>query len=708
MNVLDFHLDEFYRPYTSTAEDYACHRGKGPAGFFGAETSDCDTPMTLLNATFRWINENLKGEIDFVIWTGDSARHDSDGRLPRTTKEVLDLNTVLVDKFTEVFGMEENINDTDPTKDMIIPIVPTFGNNDILPHNIMYSGPNYWTKHFSKVWEKFIPEHQRHGFEQGGGFVVDVIPNKLAVFSLNTLFFFDSNSAVDGCATKCEPGYEQMEWLKIQLQFLRERGMKAIISGHVPPARTESKQSWDETCWQKYALWMQQYRDVVVGSVYGHMNIDHFMLQDFKDIKKKTRKGRNIHVEKNTRQALNDDTLTAQSKTEYLSELRVDWSQIPDPPESKRKSKNCRGFFCELVDYVNELKVEWAKIPEQIAPTDFPQAQSKAASCGTGISELSEFLKEKMTKRKKSKKEKYLEKIGGEWGERYSLSFVSPSVVPNYYPTLRVVEYNISGIDTVAVNSDVISRNNAGGAATDSTHHDFKDSKKSKKKKKKHHKKKPDFTIPTPPSASAPPGPAYSPQTLSWLGYTQYFANLTVINNDFPEKSSMDDDDDDDDLDAQKKWREGKHSGKHPKNDKLKKHHVPFKFDVEYNTQNDSIWGLKDMTVRSYLDLARRIAKYRPSTADSELQSSSFEGKQVHPEEDEGEVDEIATYAIEGDQQDDQFETNGRKKSRKRKHKKKHGNGKQKRINRTWFTFVKRAFVGAVDDEALREEFGLL
>ena len=609
---------------------------------------------------------------------------------------------MLVDKFTEVFGKGENVNDTDPTNDMVIPIIPTFGNNDMLPHNIMYPGPNFWTKHFSNVWKKLIPEEQRHGFERGGWFFVEAIPHQLAIFSLNTLYFFDSNTAVDGCAKKSEPGYEQMEWLRIQLQFLRERGMKAIITGHVPPARTESKQSWDETCWQKYALWMQQYRDVVVGSIYGHMNIDHFMLQDFKDIKKKTQKGRNIRVEKSARSALNDETLTAQTKSEYLSELRTDWSQIPDPPKSKRMSENCKGFFCDLVDYVNDLKIEWARLPEP------PMAQSRSGSCVGGLSGLIGGIKTSLKKHKKSKEEKYLKRIGGIWGERYALSLVSASVVPNYFPTMRVVEYNISGIDTnacfpgknarseiaeqdsTAVEPPLDGQTNPENDVEDtSTRGSGKDTEESNKKRKQH-KKKPKFHVPSPPSDSAPPGPAYSPQTFSWLGYTQYYANLTQINNDFPEK-----DPEEDDIDAEKKWREGKHSGKRPKKDKPKKHHAVFKYEVEYDTRHDKIWGLQDLTVRSYLDLARKIGHYKPPKDES---------IQVHREEGEEEEEEQdVLFDGEWDQKDDQLETIGRKKKKG----KKHGKSKKERINEAWFTFVRRAFVGAVDDEALKEEFGI-
>src|SRR4051812_24178600 len=83
-----------------------------------------------------------------------------------------------------------------------------------------------------------------------------------------------------------------MEWLRIQLQILRDRGMKAILIGHVPPARTDSKLSWDETCWQKFTLIERQYRDMIVSSLFGHMNINHFMLHDFKDLKKDTKSGR--------------------------------------------------------------------------------------------------------------------------------------------------------------------------------------------------------------------------------------------------------------------------------------------------------------------------------------------------------------------------------------------------------------------------------
>lgn len=637
---LDFHPDQFYKTYSSTEEDAACHRGNGPAGVFGAETTDCDSPTTLVNATFKWINDNLKGTVDFVIWTGDSSRHDSDEEIPRTEKEVVATNQLLVNKFEEVFGKED---DTDPTNDFTIPIIPNFGNNDIMPHNIMEPGPNKWTQKYLSVWRKFIPEEQRHGFSTGGWFSVEVIPNYLTVFSLNTMYFFEHNTAVDGCAQRSEPGYQQMEWLRIQLQFMRNRGMKAILMGHVPPARTEAKLLWDETCWQKYTLWLQQYRDVIVGSIYGHMNIDHFLLQDHKDISNKALRGKTESI---SRMAL-DDELTIQSTADYLTELRAGWSQIPDAPKMKSRSSSGSGHFYHLFESITRKK-----------------------------------------KQKKTKEDKFLEKIGGEWAERYSVSLVSPSVVPNYFPTLRVIEYNISGLEnlpmthanclekTTLQEAEELHSSIEGEDEEEPVETEKKRSKKRKGKKKK--SKKPQFATPKPPSKSAPPGPAYSPQTLSLLGYTQYFANLTRINDDFEQDQAID----------EQGWHNGKHSGKKPHKDKLR-HHNKFKYEIEYDTRNDSVFALKDLTVRSYLELAGRIGQYKPPKRDR-IEGVDTEGSET-PEND-GAVVACGDHEL------------AASKKKHKKHGKKHKH--RKAINKVWFTFVNRAFVGARDDDELHDEFG--
>lgn len=104
-----------------------------------------------------------------------------------------------------------------------------------------------------RIWKKFIPDDERHVFERGAYFSVEVIPDHLAVLSLNTLFWYDSNtrksalyfviivakltfSVVDGCQDNSnDPGALQMDWLEVQLMEYRERGMQVWLTGHVPP-----------------------------------------------------------------------------------------------------------------------------------------------------------------------------------------------------------------------------------------------------------------------------------------------------------------------------------------------------------------------------------------------------------------------------------------------------------------------------------------
>ncbi|KAK5654953.1 hypothetical protein OQA88_6710 [Cercophora sp. LCS_1] len=650
-SVLDIHPDEFYRVHASTDEAEACHRGKGPAGTYGAETTDCDTPFALVNATFDWIEANLKDQIDFVVWTGDSARHDSDEEIPRSQSQVLGTNRWIADKFAELFAHPDGLG-------LEIPVVPTLGNNDILPHNILLPGPNAWLHHYTNIWRHFIPEEQRHSFEFGGWFFVEVIPNRLAIISLNTLYFFDRNAGVDGCANPSEPGFKQMEWLSVQLQFMRLRGMKAMLMGHVPPARTDSKMLWDETCWQKYTLWLQQYRDVVVAGLYGHMNIDHFLIQDTHEINLALLEDPTSSMF-GTREAMEDE-LSANSAADYLQELRNFWSNLNPPPTT-------------------------------------PAALSKPGKSN-----------DDKTNRKKGRKGKK-PSVKDPWGERYQLTLVGPSIVPNYFPTLRIVEYNISGLEQAPVWADkpktVIP---VYSGDEDQKHLDLRsidsdevetETKKKKKKPKKEKPKDPHLVIPDPPAKTSPPGPAYSPQPLSLTGYVQYYSNLTYINN-----LTLDVIFEDEPTETESwlgwilKWKNGKHGGKKPALPKP----LPreFYFEVEYSTFDDKTYKLKDLTVNSFVDLAYRMGQ----TAGKKM-VGRFEDERQGLDDDEDDVEEVEDSDdsdSDGDDEDEDDVRAAKKKGGKGKKDKKKKK-KKKKQNKTWLCFLSRAFVGTVEKQELKK-----
>ncbi|ORY65846.1 uncharacterized protein BCR38DRAFT_428521, partial [Pseudomassariella vexata] len=539
---------------------------------------------------------------------------------------------------------------------MTIPVVPTFGNNDILPHNVMEAGPNRWLKMYSDIWKAFIPQQQLHSFEFGGWFYTEVVPNKLAVFSLNTLYFFERNGAIDDCVRPSEPGFKQMEWLRVQLQFLRSRRMKAILMGHVPPARTSSKHNWDETCWQKYTLWLQQYRDVVVGSLYGHMNIDHFFIQDTEDI---------------------DVTML---------ERRPKKPKKHKKKQSKgRKKQDDQLFHIDsAADYLTELREHWAKLPKAAVQT-----------------------LDEVDPKKKGKKGH--DKIGGKFAERYQLSLVSPSIVPNFFPTLRVFEYNITGIEDTPTWVDV-QRNGGKHKYTlptsvieeigvDPLDVDEEDEQEllgkdgsefliDKKKKGKKPKKPNDpyLVIPDPPSATEPPGPAYSLQPLTLIGYTQYFANLTHLNNDVGKRDIKTHDlqAEDDGLSTER-WQPGMHKGKKPGH---KPKPLNFTFDVEYSTFEDKIYKMKDLTVRSWINLAYRIGQV---SAKSKALAEDFEDVE----------DEVEEHINESDT--DEEENDNELGAEKKKNKKKKSKKKKKKHNKVWLHFLEHAFVSTQKKKNLKK-----
>ncbi|KAF3909840.1 Endopolyphosphatase [Orbilia brochopaga] len=614
LHVTDIHPDVLYLRNSSVSKLNDCHSGNGVSGYWGAPRSECDSPLTLANATFEWIRNNLKDQIDFVIWTGDNVRHDNDVRFPRNETQIFEFNRMMVGMMYDVFKKPDSDNDRNPNNDLIIPVVPTLGNNDIMPHNIMLAGPSHITHTYLDIWRNFIPEEQRHMFQHGAYFWVEVIPHKLAVFSINTIFFFSSNAAVDGCNFPSEPGYQHFTWLKVQLDLMRERGMKAMMMGHVPPARTRNKQSWDDTCWAKFVIWMWHYRDIVVGNLFGHMNLDHFLLMDIDLAHKlagnpKARSSSNISTW--------EETVHVQVAGPYLSEMREVFSQMPQPP------------------------------PKSGGQTESGKGPHKDH-------------------------QKYVKKIGGKYAERYVQAFVGPSVLPNYFPSLRVFEYNITGlVDDEGYLIETPPVKQAYGP------HENPDFDLAGKKPPP----PPDPNIPSPPPTGSAPGPAYSPQTLSFTGIVQYYANLTHLNGWVPTH----DDGDDEEEGFLPPDGDGKERQK-----KAKQAPLPLEYKLEYTTSNDKgglYENMEDMTVRSFVKLA---AAMRDADVIADDDDSLCDDDDNLDDVDDG-LESPGSVNGEGKK---------KKKKKGRKHKNHHKDSQQKR-DALWHTFVKRAFVSSVPDDEI-------
>ncbi|KAG9050539.1 Endopolyphosphatase [Tulasnella sp. UAMH 9824] len=253
----------------------SCHRKKPrkereKAGFWGVPyTEHCDSPDSLVNLTMKWLDSEWADQLDFVIWTGDSARHDTDHEIPRTAEEIFTLNRRTVAQMERVFHNSKRK----------VPIAVTLGNNDMYPHNIMYPGPNQVTHEYSDIWKNIVPFDENSVFLRGAYYSKEIIPDQLAIISLNTLYFYDSNKAVDGCPTKKkteDPGRLQLNWLEVQLKKYRKRKMQVYIIGHVPPTMG----NYYPECYLGYGQLALRFQDTIVGHIFGHMNVDHFFWID--------------------------------------------------------------------------------------------------------------------------------------------------------------------------------------------------------------------------------------------------------------------------------------------------------------------------------------------------------------------------------------------------------------------------------------------
>lgn len=480
LHITDFHIDHHYQKGSDI--DKVCHGGEGKASKYGDAILGCDSPPILVEETFKWITDNLIDKIDFIVYTGDSARHDNDRNYPRTRQHIFNMNKEISDKFVTLTSESDGQ-----------PLIYPVSNNDIMPHNLMDTGPSLQTRELFEAWRPFIPQVQMHTYLMGAYYFQEVIPNQLAVLSLNTMYWFDSNPMVDDCDNKGDPGYKLFEWLGYVLKEMRARNMKVWLCGHVPP----NEKNYDTTCLRKYIAWTHEYRDVIVGGLYGHMNLDHFIpLDSVKAYKSIQKDFKDEFKQKSVFSVEDEDDLALEDSNLY-----------------KALDENFSDKFFRVTGGVPNNKVTYL-----------------------------ETLREELYAPLKGKKK------SGEHFERYSIAHVTASIIPTFNPGMRVWEYNITDLEDKLqqVKFEPWDKFFAGVKRMIEVQSNYVDEKdndemnwqeidditieRKKKHKKKNRKKKKDHTFPKPMPENLPLGPAYIEQTFTPERYVQYYADLESIN----------------------------------------------------------------------------------------------------------------------------------------------------------------------------------
>jgi hypothetical protein len=266
MHITDIHIDQLYLQGTDPAGTM-CHRtstdaSKNTAGKYGTLGSICDTPQTLLDATFNWMSQNT-ADIDFILYTGDSARHDRDTTVPRQHSEVLSEHKIVVDKVTSTFDVSK------------VKFIPTFGNNDELDYSKFAPVADPIIGNLTQIWAPLgLGLESKPEWLKGGYFAYAVEPG-LTVLSLNSMLIFASNKLTQDCSASGSAGAEMLAWAATQLAKLRSHGQKAYLVTHVPPLDVTGKALYYPGCQSQYYNLIGSYSDVILGSFFGHTNNDY-------------------------------------------------------------------------------------------------------------------------------------------------------------------------------------------------------------------------------------------------------------------------------------------------------------------------------------------------------------------------------------------------------------------------------------------------
>ncbi|KAJ3087300.1 Endopolyphosphatase [Quaeritorhiza haematococci] len=446
LHITDIHIDPWYQ--TGTTVGSSCHQYPGRdfvgqqstpgfeatrksggdpdalAGEYGSPGSGCDAPLALINETFRFVKDGLD-RVDFVIWTGDSARHDSDPQIPRTAAEVRDLNAMAVEYMLSAFP-----HPTNPQK-ASIPVVPNIGNNDITPHNqLAYTPdePNPTLDFFASVWEPFIPADQVPVFRKGGYFYVEVVPDQLIVASLNTMYWFNSNRAVPDCTDSSTAGGAQLKWLEESvLKPARKRGVSVYLEGHVPP----NVLNFYQQCYIWFATLATEYNDVVLAQFYGHMNIDHFF---FPTINMKSSFSQQKEASTQTFAPSLSQILESTSSSSSSSSMTI--------PNIAASSKSVSDFFDSLHHHASTHSFSVSSLSS--SPSLFPSSIQLDPSIpipSAGPSWLNIYI-QYLLNQYESLSDSDTDSDSHVKGVP-SVVLVSPSVVPAYNSGLRVFEYKV-------------------------------------------------------------------------------------------------------------------------------------------------------------------------------------------------------------------------------------------------------------------------
>ena len=257
--ITDLHVDPKYQKgYSGNCNKPICCRTDSKdgnpephSGKYGFE-GKCDVPKELLES---FVEDVINRNIDFMIWTGDNAPHDTwEGEQPkvydiaRTIKETID------NKFN-------NGN----TK---IPVFYSLGNHEKYPNDDYKDNESEMLQKMTEIFGNYLDDNAKTTFKEGGYYSMKYKDTNLRIIALNCLVCDCFNFNLFN-STKEHAKY-MFKWLENELENAKKNDEFVYILNHFPL-------NGDFTlteCAKRMQALFDRYEYNIRGIFSGHTHVD--------------------------------------------------------------------------------------------------------------------------------------------------------------------------------------------------------------------------------------------------------------------------------------------------------------------------------------------------------------------------------------------------------------------------------------------------
>ena len=258
LQVTDLHIDPKYEEGCSTKclkliccrNDSTITKTEPLSGKYGYE-GKCDIPMRLFES---FLDDALNRSVDFIIWTGDNAPHDSwEGNQPDVYKIAENIKTTLDSKFTG---------------DKKIPVFYSLGNHEKYPNDDYKDNEIEMLDNMTNIFGSYLTEEAKETFRKGGYYSMKYKDTNLRIIALNCLVCDCFNFNLFNSTREHAKG--MFKWLENELQKAENNTEFVYILNHFPLnggfTLTE--------CAKRFQALFDRYEYNIRGIFSGHTHLD--------------------------------------------------------------------------------------------------------------------------------------------------------------------------------------------------------------------------------------------------------------------------------------------------------------------------------------------------------------------------------------------------------------------------------------------------